>query len=55
MSIEKTYNLSYSARDENTRSSIMDLNISFENPSTEDLKEKLNIWLSAIGADCKVS
>ena len=54
MSIEKSYNLSYSARDENTRSSIMDLSISFENPSAEDLKERLNTWLSAIGADCKV-
>lgn len=52
--MEINYNLSYSCRDENNRHSIMDLSMSFENPSDEVLRERINTWLSAIGKNLEV-
>lgn len=55
MKQESSYNLSYSLRDEDTRCSIIDVTVSFENVTEDQLKERLNVWLTAIGSNCKVS
>lgn len=49
-----TYRLSYSSRDDDTRDTIMDLDVSFENPSDEVLKRRINTWLTAIGVNLEV-
>ena len=51
---EITYRLSYSSRDESTRSTIMDLEVSFENPTEEVLQQRINTWLTAIGTNLQV-
>jgi hypothetical protein len=48
------YCLSYSSRDDDTRDTIMDLDVSFENPTDEVLKSRINTWLRAIGVDLEV-
>jgi hypothetical protein len=48
------YRLSYSSRDDDTRDTIMDLDVSFENPTNEVLKSRINTWLRAIGVDLEV-
>ena len=52
--MEITYRLSYSCRDENTRDTILDLDVSFQNPSDEILQKQLNTWLTAIGKNLEV-
>jgi hypothetical protein len=37
-----------------TRSTTMDLDVSFENPSDEVLKKRINTWLTAIGVNLEV-
>jgi hypothetical protein len=51
---EVTYRLSYSSRNSETRSTTMDLDVSFENPSDEVLKKRINTWLTAIGVNLEV-
>lgn len=48
------YRLSYSSRDDDTRDTIMDLDVSFENPTNEVLKSRINTWLRAIGVNLEV-
>ena len=49
-----TYRLSYSSRDEDTRETIMDLDMNFENPTDEFLASRINTWLTAIGKKLEV-
>ena len=49
-----TYRLSYSSRDEDTRETIMDLDMNFENPTDEVLASRINTWLTAIGKNLEV-
>jgi len=51
---EVTYRLSYSSRNSETRNTIMDLDVSFENPSDEVLQKRINTWLTAIGVNFEV-
>ncbi len=52
--MEITYSLSYRCRDEDTRQTIMDLDMNFENPSDEVIMKRINTWLTAIGKDLEV-
>jgi hypothetical protein len=52
---EVTYRLSYSCRDNETRNTVMDLDISFQNPTQEILEQRINTWLKAIGVNFKVT
>ena len=48
--INENYNLSYSAREDGTSDTVMDCNISFENPADDSVViHRLNTWLIAIG------
>jgi hypothetical protein len=49
-----TYRLDYSSRDDDTRDTIMDLEISFEDPTEEVLRKRINTWLTAIGVNLEV-
>jgi hypothetical protein len=50
--INENYNLSYSSREEGTSDTVMDCNISFENPTDDSVViHRLNTWLEAIGRD----
>jgi len=49
-----SYRLSYSSRDSDTRNTIMDLDINFEDPTDEVLKKRINTWLTAIGVNLEV-
>ena len=49
-----SYRLSYSSRDEDTRETIMDLDMNFENPTDEFLASRINTWLTAIGKNLEV-
>ena len=52
--MEVTYNLQYSARDENTRNTVLDLNVNFESEDREVVMKNLNTWLAAINSGLKV-
>ena len=55
LTMEKvTYRLDYSSRDDDTRDTIMDLEISFEDPTEEVLRKRINTWLTAIGVNLEV-
>jgi len=48
--INENFNLSFSSRDSNTSDTIMDCNISFENPRDDHaIVSKIATWLVAIG------
>lgn len=48
--INENFNLSYSSRNDQTGETIMDVNISFENPKDYlVVAQRLNTWLNAIG------
>lgn len=48
--INTNFSLSYSSREDKTNDTVMDVNISFENPKTDsDVIHRLNTWLKAIG------
>lgn len=47
----ENFNLSYSSRDRNTSDTILDCNISFENPTDDVVIHRLNTWLESIGRD----
>ena len=49
--VTENFNLSFSSRDRNTSDTILDCNISFENPTDEIVMHRLNTWLEAIGRD----
>ena len=52
--MEITYRLSYSSRDDDTRQTVMDLDMNFENPTDEFLASRINTWLTAIGKNLEV-
>jgi hypothetical protein len=48
--INENFNLSFSSREDGTGDTIMDCNISFENPKDDStIVHRLNTWLQAIG------
>ena len=50
--INENFNLSYSSREQNNSDTVMDCNVSFENPKSDDIIiYRLNTWLEAIGRD----
>ena len=51
---EISYRLSYQSRNSETRSTIMDLDVGFDNPTDEALQKRLNTWLTAIGVNLEV-
>jgi hypothetical protein len=48
------FTLTYDCRNADTRDTIMNLNISFDNPSEDELKRQLNVWLKAIDSNLEV-
>ena len=52
--MEITYRLSYTSRNEDSRETIMDLDMNFENPTDEVLASRINTWLTAIGKNLEV-
>ena len=52
--MEVIYNLQYSARDENTRNTVLDLNVNFESEDRDVVMKNLNTWLYAINSGLKV-
>jgi hypothetical protein len=54
MSTETSFNLSYDCRNSDTRDTIMNLSISFDNPSEDELRERINTWLKAINVNLLV-
>ena len=54
MNTETNFNLSYDCRNSDNRDTIMSVNVSFENPTEDEIKEKINIWLKAIGTNLSV-
>lgn len=53
-SLEISYSLNYTSRDEDTRDTFKDISFSFDNPSIEELTDNLNTWLQAIKLPLKV-
>ncbi len=51
MSNQESFNFNYDKRNSDTRDVIMSLNMTFDNPSEDELKERLNTWLKAIGVN----
>lgn len=50
--INTNFSLSYSSRDDRTNDTVMDVSVSFENPSSSSVViHRLNTWLKAIGYD----
>lgn len=48
--INENFNLSFSSREADSGDTIMDCNISFENPKDDSvIVHRLNTWLTAIG------
>lgn len=48
--INENFNLSFSSREDGTGDTVMDCNISFENPKDDStIIHRLNTWLQAIG------
>lgn len=54
MNQETSFNLSYDCRNSDTRDVIMNLTLCFDNPSEDELKRQLNVWLKAIDSNLKV-
>ena len=54
-SMETTnYSLNFSSRNRETHNTVMDLNMSFEDPTQDELKNRMNTWLKALGHDLEV-
>ncbi|WJZ48341.1 hypothetical protein [Synechococcus phage DSL-LC02] len=51
---EITYRLSYQCRHGESRDTIMDLDVGFDNPTDEVLQKRINTWLTAIGVNLEV-
>ena len=51
MNQETSYTLTYDSRNADTRDTIMNLSLSFDNPSEEELRERINTWLRAVGVN----
>lgn len=50
--MNENFNFSYSSREQNTSDTVLDCNVSFENPKSDDVViKRLNTWLKAIGRD----
>lgn len=50
MKINENYSLSYNSREDGSGDTVMDCNISFDNPKDDStLIHRLNTWLKAIG------
>jgi hypothetical protein len=54
MNTETNFNLSYDCRNSDTRDTIVSLSMSFENPTEEEIKVRINTWLKAIGFNLEV-
>ena len=54
MNTETSFNLSYDCRNSDNRDTIMSLSVSFDNPTEDEIKERINIWLKAIGTGLSV-
>ena len=54
MNTETNFNLTYDCRNSDTRDTIMNLSISFDNPTEDELKRQLNVWLKAIDSKLEV-
>lgn len=50
-----SYRLCYNSSDKDTRDTIVDLEISFQDPTEEVLKKRINTWLTAIGVNLEVN
>jgi hypothetical protein len=49
MKSNENFHLSYSSREANSNDTILDCNINFENATDNDISQRLNTWLTAIG------
>lgn len=47
--ISEGFTLRFNSREDDTGDTVMDLDISFDNPSDEVLISRINAWLVAIG------
>jgi len=47
--INENFSLRYNSREDDTGDTVMDLDISFDNPSDDVLVQRINAWLVAIG------
>jgi hypothetical protein len=54
MNTETSFNLSYDCRNSDNRDIIMSLSVSFDNPTEDEIKERINIWLKAINVNLLV-
>jgi hypothetical protein len=52
--INESWNVQYYARDGQTSDDILNLQMNWENRSTEEVMKNLNIWLTAINIPLKV-
>ena len=52
--INESWNVSYYARDGQSNEDIVNLQMSWENRSPEEVMKNLNTWLIAIGSPLKV-
>ena len=50
--VNETYSLNYSSSEDESRDTVADINISFDNPKDDTvIINRLNRWLTAIGVD----
>ena len=54
MNQETSFTLTYDCRNADTRDTIMNLTLSFDNPSEDEMKRQLNVWLKAIDSNLVV-
>lgn len=47
--INENFTLRFNSREEDSGDTVMDLDISFDNPTDEVLISRINAWLTAIG------
>jgi hypothetical protein len=53
--INENYNLTYASSEDESRDTVADINISFDNPKDETVViNRLNRWLTAIGLELEV-
>ena len=53
--VNENYNLTYASSEDESRDTVSDINISFDNPKDETVViNRLNRWLTAIGLDLEV-
>jgi hypothetical protein len=53
--INQNFNLSYSSSEDESRDTVADINITFDNPKDNSVViDRLNRWLTAIGLELEV-